>query len=111
MARITPDDVTEILETELQDDSLMAFIEDAHSVVNERIAPYTDDTARLSSVETYLAAHLATSRDPRVQTASHESVSFEYAENQGQTYWHRAIMMDPTGRLARPQGYNIYTTH
>lgn len=110
MARITPDDVTELLDTDLEEDSLLAFIEDAHLVVNDRIAPYTDDAERLAAVETYVAAHLATSKDPRVQSAAHESAEFEYAEDQGQTYWHRAIMMDPTGRLARPSGYPVYTT-
>lgn len=109
-SRITTQDVREILDTEVSEESLHAFIEDAHLVVNQRIAPYTDDSNALSAVETYLAAHIATSKEPRVQSASHESVSFEYAEEQGQKYWHNAIMMDPTGRLARPNGYPIVTT-
>jgi len=110
MARITIEDVREVLDTELEDDTLMAFAEDANRVVNQRIAPYSDDSAALAAVETYVAAHIATSKEPRVQSASHESVSFEYAEGQGQSYWHQALMMDPTGRLARPSGYPIYTT-
>lgn len=112
MTRITPDDVVEILDTDLGEVELQAFIEDAHLVVTERCAPHTDDTGALAAVETYLAAHLATSKDPRVESFSHESVSVTHAtEGGGNKYWHKAIMMDPTGRLARPnKGYPIYTT-
>lgn len=108
--RITTADVYEILDTEMPEEDIQAFMEDAHTVVNNRIAPYSDDQDSLAAVETYLTAHLATSKEPRVQSASHESVSFEYSEEQGQKYWHDAIMMDPTGRLARPNGYPVYTT-
>lgn len=112
MSRITPDDVREILDTDMGEVSLQAFIEDAHRVVNDRCAPHTHDRDALASVETYLAAHLATTKDPRVSAVDHESVSIEYAdEGDGQQYWHKAIMVDPTGRLARPsKGYPIYTT-
>lgn len=110
MSRITVDDVREILDTELDDTSLMAFTEDAHTVVNTRLAPYTGDETSLAAVETYVAAHLATSKDPRVQSAAHESAEFEYSEKQGQSYWHRAIVLDPTGRLARPSGYPVHST-
>jgi hypothetical protein len=109
--RITTADVREVLDAEVDEPSLTAFIDDAHTVVNNQIAPYTDDRDALAAVETHLAAHIASSKEPRVQSASHESVSFEYAEEQGQKYWHNAIMMDPTGRLARPNGYPVYTTH
>jgi len=108
--RITTADVKEIADLDVSEESIHAFIEDAHTVVNNRIAPYTDDSDALAAVETYLTAHLATSKEPRVQSASHESVSFEYAEEQGQKYWHQAILMDPTGRLARPNGYPVYST-
>jgi len=109
MPRITTTDVREIADVDVSEEALHAFIEDAHRVVNERVAPHTDDKSALSAVESYLAAHLATSEDPRVQSVAHESVSFEYSSEQGQKYWHNAIMMDPTGRLARPSGYPVVT--
>jgi len=105
--RITTADVREVIDSDVSEEALHAFIEDAHTVVNNSIAPYTSDSESLSAVETYLAAHLSTSKEPRVQSASHEGVSFEYSEEQGQKYWHNAIMMDPTGRLARPNGYPV----
>lgn len=109
--RITTTDVREIIDVDVDEPSLQAFIEDAHIVVNNRIAPYTDDRSALAGVETHLAAHIASSKDPRVSSASHESVEFEYAGEQGQRHWHTAIMIDPTGRLARPNGYPVYSTH
>lgn len=110
MTRITPDDIREILDTDLGEVELQAFIEDAHRVVNERCAPHTHDREALAAVESYLAAHLATSKDPRVGSFSHESVDIEYTED-GQRYWHKAVLVDPTGRLARPnKSYPIYTT-
>lgn len=108
--RITTADVREVLETDVPNEDLHAFIEDAHLVVNNRIAPYTDDSNALAAVETYLTAHLVTTREPRVASASHESVSFEYSTDTGQAYWHKAILVDPTGRLARPNGYPVYST-
>lgn len=110
MTRTTLADVKEVVDTDLSDSALNKFIDDAHVAVNDKIAPYTDDSDALEAVERYLAAHMATTKEPRVVSASHESVSFEYDEEEGQRYWHQAILMDPTGRLARPNGYPVYTT-
>lgn len=109
MARINYEDVAEVFETDLEPSVLTAFIEDAHQIVEQRCAPYTDDTGALASVEVYLAAHLATSKEPRVQSASHEGVDVAY-EGNGQRYWHKAILADPTNRLARPTGHKVFTT-
>lgn len=111
MARISPEDIDEIMDTEgISRQTLEAFAEDAHRVVEERCAPHTRDTDALIAVETYLAAHLACSKEPRIQSTSHESVSIEYAEEQAYKFWHRAILLDPTSRLSRPNGYPVYTT-
>ena len=110
MARITPHDVAEILDTELEDVSLQAFVSDAHRVVEQRCAPHTDDADALGDVEAYVAAHLATAKDPRVNMASHESVDVEF-ETDPHRYWQHAVLLDPTGRLDRPDhGYGVATT-
>lgn len=110
MARITPHDVAEVLETELNDAELTAFVSDANSVVNRRCAPHTDDDGALADVETYLAAHLATTKEPRVSGTSHESVDIEL-DTDGDRYWNRAVLMDPTGYLAHPETrYTVQTT-
>lgn len=108
MTRITPDDVFEVLETDVEHDSMHAFIEDAHRIVNNRCAPYTADSGALAAVETYLAAHLATTRDPQFTEVTHESAGAVLDVN-GNDYWHQAVMVDPTSRLARPN-MGIYTT-
>jgi hypothetical protein len=109
MARISHYDVAEVLETDLDEAELMAFIEDAHRIVEDRCTPYSDDESALSAVETYLAAHLATAKEPRVTSGSHGGVDIEY-EDDPDRYWHKAVLLDPTNRLARPGGYTIATT-
>lgn len=109
MSRATPADVQEILETQLPDEVLQAFLTDASRVVDERCAGHTSDTRALASVETYLAAHFATAKEPRVTTASHDGFDLEY-EGESHRYWNRAVLLDPTGRLVRPNGF-AYTTH
>lgn len=108
MARITHEDVYEVLDTELDEAKVEAFIEDAHRIVNSRCAPYTDDERALAAVETYVAAHLATTRDPNFTEIEHESAS-GVLDRDGNDYWHTAITVDPTSRLARPN-MGIYTT-
>ena len=110
MPRIVPHDVAEVLETELDGAELSAFIDDAHSVVNRRCQPYTDDEQALADVETYLAAHIATAKEPRVSSTA-GAVSEVVFDADADRYWHRALMLDPTGRLDTPQrGYSIFTT-
>jgi hypothetical protein len=110
MTQVTPHDVAEILETELESVTLQAFISDAHRIVERRCAPHTDDMDALGDVEAYVAAHLATAKDPRVSVASHESVDVEF-ETDAHRYWEQAVLLDPTGRLDNPtRGYGIATT-
>jgi len=108
MTRVSPQDVFEVLDTELSESKTQAFIEDAHRIVNQRCAPYTDDEGALAAVETYLAAHLATTRDPQFTEISHESVGGVLDKN-GNDYWHQALLVDPTSRLARPN-YATFST-
>lgn len=109
MSRTTYHDVNEILETSLTEAELIAFVEDAHRIIENRCASYSTDDDALASAETYLAAHLATTKDPRVKSASHAGADIEYDTN-GNRYWHQAVLLDPSNRLARPSGYSIKTT-
>lgn len=109
MSRITATDVAEIFETSLEPSVLTAFVEDAHRIVEQRCGPYTDDQDALATVETYLAAHLATAKDPRISQGSHDGIQVAY-EGSGERYWHKAILADPTNRLARPSGYATFST-
>lgn len=84
-------------------------VEDAHRIVEQRCGPYTDDEDALATVETYLAAHLATAKDTRVSQGSHGGIQVTY-EASGERYWYKAVLADPTNRLARPGGYATFST-
>lgn len=114
MARIEPEDVEEVAEFDLEPSDVQSFIEDAHLIVQRRCAPYATsaDQKALASTETYVAAHLLTSRSPQVQSTSAEGMSISYnRDSEGDDYWNRAVLADPTGRLSRPDGWNVYSTH
>ena len=87
----------------------MAFISDANRVVNNRCEPHTDDEEALADVETYVAAHLATAKEPRVSRIS-GAVTDVQLENDGDRYWHQAVLIDPTGRLKADDSYGVATT-
>lgn len=107
MPRIAPKDVKEVLDTDLDGAELFAFIEDANSVVNNRVRPYTTDEGAMADVETYVAAHLATAKEPRVSRTSGAVTSVEL-ETDGMEYWNHALLLDPTGRLdTPPNGYSV----
>lgn len=114
MARIEPEDIEEVIDLELPPSDVQAFIDDAHRIIQRRCAPYATDAdqADLAATETYLAAHLLTSKSPQVTSTSAEGMSVDYArDGSGNDYWHKAILTDPTGRLARPDGWNVFSTH
>jgi hypothetical protein len=97
------------METKLDEPSLRAFIDDAHTIVEQRCASHTSDEDALAAVETYVACHLVTAPDPRVQSAAHADIDVEYEDVEG-NYWQRAVLTDPTNRIARPGGYTALTT-
>jgi hypothetical protein len=60
VARTSPADVRTVVDVELDDSALAAFIEDAALDVDERIPSDAYSEERLERIEKYLAAHLAT---------------------------------------------------
>lgn len=106
MARTTASDVKEILDTDLADATVTAWIDIANELVDDIAAADSSiDSTRLTKIEKLLAAHLASSQDQRVERASRESASVTY---QGETalgingtkHGQQAAMLDPTGTLA-----------
>jgi len=114
MARIEPEDIEEVADIDLGPSDVQGFIDDAHRVVQRRCAPHASDADQkdLATTEVYLAAHLMVSKSPQVSSVSAETMNVSYAiDPEGEDYWHRALLVDPTGRLARPDGWNVYSTH
>lgn len=112
MARIEPEDIEEVADVDLSPSDVQSFIDDAHRIVQRRCAPYASngDEPDLAMVEVYLGAHLLTSKSPQIQNTSAEGLSASYAVDED-GYWHKALLADPTGRLARPDGWNVFSTH
>jgi len=111
MARIEPEDIEEVVDVDLEPTDVQSFIEDAHRIVQRRCSSHatTQEHEELATTEVYLAAHLITSKSPQVSSTSAEGISVSY-ETEQQDYWHKAILADPTGRLARPDGWTVMTT-
>jgi len=103
MARISTSDLQEVFDTDLSTTSLDRWI----AIANET----TDDVAgvdpslsatRLEQIELMLAAHYASSQDPRLKSASAETKSADYRKNEDYStdYMATAVSLDPTGVVA-----------
>lgn len=100
MARTTVAEVQAILSTSLTEAQLTAFITDASLWVDTHLDGACDSltTTLLATIEKYLAAHFATSRDPRLKQAKLDDVSETYQRDDKVTeYLQTAIALDPCG--------------
>lgn len=106
MARIQATDLEDIFDTDLTAIQLNAFIAGAHVIVNENLVGKGLSEALLTEIEKWLAAHLASIRDQRVQS---ENIAGEYSVTyQGKTglgldatlYGQMVKQFDHTGTLA-----------
>jgi hypothetical protein len=106
MARTTEALVMEIIDVESAI-SLSPFIADASMLVDDVATADTADEisdARLQRIETWLAAHLYTVRDPRTtqERAGQVAATYQSAVDKGlesSHYGQTAISLDPTGTL------------
>lgn len=105
-ARVDAPSVKEIIATNLTDEQVNAFINAAHQQVENVLASAGLTEKTLTLIETYLAAHLLSLRDPR---AERESFGGDYTiQVQGETgkgyestlYGQTAISLDTSGLLA-----------
>lgn len=106
-ARTDADSVKEIIETELTDDVINAFINSAHLTVQNKLAASGLGSETLADIEKWLAAHyMAVARQRQTET---ESVGGEWSvKYQGRTdtglnstfYGQTALGLDTTGTLA-----------
>ena len=110
MARTNTLNLKKIFETDLDDDTLQLFIDDANALVNERLAGKGISEELLTRIERYVAAHMASTRDPRAldeevgdaKTRIEGRVrAFDAVGLYGTFYGQQAISLDPTGELSR----------
>jgi hypothetical protein len=105
-ARVDADEVGEIIETDLSDSLVNAFINTAHYFIQENLLDKGLSADILTQIELWLSAHFLAIRDPRVES---EGIAGEWqARYQGKTgmgfeattYGQQALMLDTTGTLA-----------
>jgi hypothetical protein len=104
MARATTASIGAIIELDATI-SLIPFITVAHSLVDEIAVSSGHDEARLALIETWLAAHFYTVRDPRTtqETAGNVSATYQSAVALGLAtshYGQMAMTLDTSGLLA-----------
>lgn len=101
-ARTDAASVKEIFETSLSDGAIKAHINAAAAVVDDIAAADSSVSGtRLELIETYVAAHFASTQDPRESQASVGDADFRYRGPSDTTqYWETATSLDPTGVLA-----------
>lgn len=103
MARTDEDKIAEIIE--LDDSiSLTPFITIANSLVTELLEDTDHDEDRLTLIETWLAAHFYTVRDPRATSESAGGVSegkqmYTGAYLAASEYGQTAMVLDTSGTL------------
>lgn len=108
-ARVTVEDVKEILETQMEPAHISPFITLATLMVTESVAPFgICSAARLTQIELYLAAHFTTLRDPKVASESTDEgrSTLRYEGKFGKNldssrYGQTAMFLDETGELAK----------
>lgn len=104
-ARVTAEQVMEIISTTLSEAQVNAFINTAHLVVQTRLANKGLDPALLTEIELWLAAHFVSMRDPRKKAVRANNISITYQGEFGvglhaTSYGQQAMALDPTGTLA-----------
>jgi hypothetical protein len=107
MARTTPAEVKRIIDTDLTDDDVNAYISGATEIVTSILGTDTTISDELKcNIEMWLAAHLiASTREQQIQSAGAGGAKVTY---QGQTgiglnatlYGQQVLVMDTTGKMA-----------
>lgn len=96
---ITPDDVKNIFQSTLKDESLAFFIEAGTNLSNEIFgsSDYSED--RMKQITLFLIAHLASTMSPRMQSETFEGYRYQVQGKFGEglkstAYGQTALMLD-----------------
>lgn len=112
MARVTSDEVKQIINTTLDP---TPFIEAASVVVTDRLASESLGITTLKEIERWLAAHFLAIRDPQKKSQSIDGASETYvmASVTGEglkstLYGQQALMLDSSGVLSNLGKKKVY---
>mgnify|MGYP000919659445 CR=1 FL=1 len=101
-ARVTAAEVKDVIDTELEDSEINACINTAHVMIAGRSRMLTElDDDTLAQIETWLAAHFVSVREPRVEQETVDETTVRYALPRASsitesTYGQVAIALDTT---------------
>ena len=106
-ARVTATEVKQIIDTDLADSIVDAFILGANSVVTEVLGEDTElSAAHKKEIERWFTAHLlAATREQQIQKAGADGVDVAYQGKTGMglqatLYGQQVLAFDTTGKLA-----------
>lgn len=103
-ARAKPQNILDIMDTDLDNDQISAAINTAHELIDSQLTNKNIPTGLLTQIEVWLSAHFAAMNDPRVRSENVAGVSSTYEGTsgmglQGSRYGQQAIALDYTGTL------------
>lgn len=103
--RSNPATVKDIIDTELDDAIVDLFVDTASALVDANLLNSGLSEALLTRIETFLAAHLLTVREPQARsvTLGDESVSFQGVTGdmlKATFYGQAVLLLDTSGTLA-----------
>lgn len=98
-------EVSTIIDTDLSDSEIQAFIDAANLYTTEELGDSGLGAGLLTEIQKWLAAHLLSTKDKRVAEEAINDVDITYQGSWGEglkstTYGQQAIALDPTGTLA-----------
>jgi hypothetical protein len=99
--RVNGEEVKDILDTILTATDLIPFIAAANLIVTNHVDNGDVGAATLTEIERWLAAHLACQRDKRAAKEGETDVTYEAPNLESSSYGAQALLMDPTGELAK----------
>lgn len=115
MTRTSPNEVEQIIEFDsLTTSEIQEFIDDANTIVTEKLAGHASD-ALLPIIEKWLSAHLAAMKEQRVQESSVGKSEIVYEGDaemglQRTRYGQQAMAIDDSGLLGATTSDNHYST-
>jgi hydrogenase maturation factor HypF (carbamoyltransferase family) len=107
MARVTIDDVKEILDTDLSDEAMDIHISAANAIITAYLSEDMTEV-QMTLIERYLAAHFCAMIDRQAQSEKIDVISITYQGKTGlgldfTAYGQQVKMLDTTGKLASMQ--------
>lgn len=106
-ARVTAEQVRDIISTAMGDGPLHAMINTAHLVVEQRLAGKSLDPELLTQIELWLSAHFVAMREPRAKSVKVDDTQITYQSvGDGElglkstSFGQQALALDPTNSLA-----------